>query len=150
LAVFNAVEDNTGQEAITYLIQVASIWMDDMDYTEQLNIYRAAIARFRMQAMLWDNTRGEFEGFIERGELPEEMQPFIMTAGGQEKISADFDIQVSSQRIILLNDDRQTRSLLSVDGNLKAPQSADGHGDAFWSVAMAIQAYLNNSMKQFI
>lgn len=145
LCVLEAVEE----KEIIYLIQICNLFLDNTDYNDQLKIFGDAIKRFNMTALLWDNTRSEFDGFAERGELPSEMSPVTMTAGGNDQIAADFDKQVGNKTIILLDDARQTRSILSVDGNLKAAESIDGHGDAFWSVGLAIQAYLKNSMKQF-
>jgi len=141
LTVYEAVPDDD----IIYLIQVASIWLDGVDFNNQIDIFKAAIRRFGISEMLWDNTRGEFEGFMERGELPDEMKPFVFTAGGKEMIAAEFDKKVGNKTIILLNDERQTRSILSVDGNLQSPETADGHGDAFWSNALAVQAFINNN-----
>jgi hypothetical protein len=141
IAVYQAVPD----EKVIYLIQVASIWLDGVDYTEQLRIADVVIQFFGVASFYWDNTRAEFEGFSERGELPPEMRPFTFTAGGKEKIASEFDKQVGKKTIILLNDERQTRSILSVDGNLQSPETADGHGDAFWSNSLAIQAFVDNN-----
>lgn len=145
LCVLEAVEEKD----VIYLIQICSLFLDGTDYNDQLKIFGDAIRRFGMQALLWDNTRAEFDGFAERGELPSEMFPVTMSAGGNDQIAADFDKQVGNKTIILLDDERQTRSILAVDGNLKAAESIDGHGDAFWSVGLAIQAFLKNCMKQF-
>ena len=146
LAILEALPDND----IIYLIQRASIWFDGTDYTDQLAAFAAAIKKFGIVSFYWDNTRAEFDGFHERGELPEEMTPFCFTAGGKEKIASEFDKQVGNKRIILLNDERQTRSILSVDGSLKAPDTAEGHGDAFWSVSLAVQAFIDNNIPSFV
>ena len=37
-----------------------------------------------------------------------------------------------------MNDKRQTEQILAVNDNLEAVESADGHGDSFWSVALAL------------
>lgn len=38
----------------------------------------------------------------------------------------------------MLNDDRQKEQILAVDNNLNAMESPDGHGDSFWSNALAL------------
>jgi len=40
----------------------------------------------------------------------------------------------------LLKDERQTQQIISVNNDLKAPVTPMGHGDAFFSIAMAVQA----------
>jgi len=142
LAVFAIVPD----KGLDYLIQVASLWLDSTDYTDQIQLLSQAITRFGISRLLYDNTRGEFEGFAERGELPDEMVPVVLSAAYNQRLAGDFDKTVNKKQIILLNDDRQTRSILSVDDNLKAPESGDGHGDAFFSVGLAIQAFLENTV----
>lgn len=141
LAIFAIVPD----DGIDYLIQVASIWLDATDYTNQLDLMQAAITRFGISRLLYDNTRGEFEGFAERGELPSEMVPVVLSASYNQRMAGDFDKVVNKKQIIFLNDDRQTRSILAVDDNLKAPESGDGHGDAFFSCGLAIQGFLENA-----
>lgn len=146
LAVFDAVKDGD----VIYLIEICSLWLDGVDYNEQIEILKRAIQRFGIVRLPYDNTRAEFDGFAERGEMPDEMTPVVMTSGGQERIATDLDKMVNQKRIILLNDERQTRSLLSVDDNLKAPESGDGHGDAFWSVGLAVQGFLDGSASQLL
>jgi hypothetical protein len=86
---------------------------------------------------------------MENGELDDQAYPIVMTSASQDKMASNFDKVVnvnenSKVRLILLNDDRQTRSIISMDANLKAPSSPEGHGDAFWSGALAVQAYFDN------
>ena len=42
--------------------------------------------------------------------------------------------------LILLNDLRQLRQIITVDKALRAASTIDGHGDAFWSNGLAIRA----------
>ena len=51
-----------------------------------------------------------------------------------------FEQYVHSGNLELLADSRQTQQILSVNNELKAPQTPMGHGDAFFSIAMALQA----------
>ena len=40
----------------------------------------------------------------------------------------------------MIKDERQKQQILSVSNDLKAPDTPMGHGDAFFSIAMALQA----------
>jgi len=45
---------------------------------------------------------------------------------------------VTKGAIRFQNSQRMIRSILSVNNNLEALETTDGHGDAFWSIAMAL------------
>ena len=150
LAVLELIEEKIKDETNIYLIQVCSLFLDEYEYQEQVLILNKAIRKFRIATMYFDNTRSEIESYIENGELESEAVPFVMGSASQDKIAANFDKVVNTNdkskvKLILLNDDRQTRSLISIDGNLKAPSGPEGHGDAFWSLSMAVQAYFDNN-----
>ena len=51
-----------------------------------------------------------------------------------------FEQYVHDKRVKLLKNERQTQQILSVNNELKAPDTPMGHGDAFFSIAMALQA----------
>jgi hypothetical protein len=122
------------------LYQVHSKFMDGWNYVDQLEYVRQAIKYFKIARMDFDNTRAEFEGFYEAGELPEEMQGLVFNAKNKFTMAAEFDKLVAQKRIFLLEDDRQRRQILSVDNDLNAIATKDGHGDAFFSVCLAIRA----------
>jgi hypothetical protein len=52
---------------------------------------------------------------------------------------------VNEGNMRLLADERQTSQILSVNNELKAPETPMGHGDAFFSIAMALQATFESS-----
>lgn len=122
------------------LYQVHSKFMDGWNYVDQLEYVRQAIQFFKVARLDFDNTRAEFEGFYEAGELPEEMQGLVFNAKNKFTMAAEFDKLVAQKRIFLLNDDRQRRQILSVDNDLNAIATKEGHGDAFFSVCLAIRA----------
>ncbi len=122
------------------LYQVHSKFMDGWNYIDQLEYVRDAIKYFKVARLDFDNTRAEFEGFYEAGELPEEMQGLVFNGKNKFTMAAEFDKLVAQKRIYLLNDDRQRRQILSVDNDLNAIATKDGHGDAFFSVCLAIRA----------
>lgn len=45
---------------------------------------------------------------------------------------------VLSGNLELINDTRQTDQILAVTSDLQAFESVDGHGDSFWSNALAL------------
>jgi hypothetical protein len=146
LAVFELIEEIK----IAWLIQVCSLWLDEYEYQEQVRVLNKAIRKFKIGTLYFDNTRSEIESYIENGELESEAIPFVMTSTSQDKIAGNIDKVINTNdeskvKIILLNDDRQTKSLISVDGNLKAVSTPEGHGDAFWSIGLGVQAYFDNA-----
>jgi hypothetical protein len=98
-----------------------------------------------IESILFDNTRAEFDTFEENGELPSEMEGFIMSAKSQQSIATGFDQTITAGRLELVIDDRQKRQILAVDNDLKAPSTFEGHGDAFWSIALALKKYREGS-----
>ena len=59
-----------------------------------------------------------------------------------------FETFVNEGNMRLLADERQTSQILSVSNELKAPETPMGHGDAFFSIAMALQACFESSQYQ--
>ena len=57
-----------------------------------------------------------------------------------------FEQYVHSDTLKLLADERQRQQILSVNNELKAPEGPMGHGDAFFSIAMALQAAYESSL----
>lgn len=123
-----------------------SWWFDGWDYDTQLEFIKSAMQRYHVRALAYDNTRGELELMEERGELPRQMIPVSLTAHHKWKLATDFDVEVTNQRLFLLDEsddagyDRQLEQILAVDNGLDAMQTAMGHGDSFWSNALAIFA----------
>ena len=101
-----------------------------------------AIENLRIDRLNYDDTRAEFEGFRERGELPDGMFGVAFTAKSKFKMAAEVDRFITGEKILLINDQRQKRQLLNVDNDLKAVQTSEGHGDCFFSLCLAVTAYL--------
>lgn len=121
------------------MVQILSKWMDNWDYLDQVVYCKLMIERWGAW-MLYDNTRGELEAFEEQNMLPSEMEP--VTLAGKERwlIASALNRRVAGtggEKLVLLPDDRQRRQLLVVDNQLKAPETGEGHGDAFWSLGLA-------------
>jgi len=122
------------------LIQILSIWFDHMDYKDQIGNCRLAIDAFKIQKLIYDDTRAEFEGFKEVGTLPPQMEGISFTDKIKHKIAVSFEKKVNSKDIMLINDQRQKRQILNCDNDLKSMETPEGHGDSFWSNALAIYA----------
>jgi hypothetical protein len=60
-----------------------------------------------------------------------------------------FEQYVHSGRLKLLSDERQRGQILCVSNELKAPNTPMGHGDAFFSIAMALYALYESSLNSF-
>jgi hypothetical protein len=124
-----------------WLVQVLSKWMDGWDYIDQLDYLKGIIQDFKVAKLYFDNTRAEFEGFYEEGKLPSEMEGLTFTAKNKFTMATELDRMVTQDKIRLVDDKRQKRQLLNVDNDLKAVETAEGHGDSFFSICLAVQAF---------
>ncbi len=129
-----------GKDRKKRLVQLLSYWMDSTDYIKQLEICKDVIKNFKLDRLFYDDTRAEFEGFKEAGDLPPEMKGLPFTEKLKYQIAVEFEKRVVNKTILMLADDRQKRQILNVDNDLKSAEMAEGHGDSFWSNALAIHA----------
>jgi len=123
------------------LVQVHSQFMDGWDYIDQIEYLRKAIKNFKIAKMIYDDTRAEFESFNEAGTLPSEMEGLAFTAKNKYTMSTEVDSIITKGDIRFLDDRRQRRQILSVDNDLKAVATEEGHGDCFFSLCLAVKAY---------
>ena len=91
-----------------------------------------------------DNTRGELE---DRG-LNNVWRSMHFSTKSKNTMAQIFEQYVHSGNLKLLSDERQRQQILSVNNELKAPETPMGHGDAFFSIAMALQAAYESSVYQ--
>jgi hypothetical protein len=136
------MDDGTVTQARTNytLRQLVSRWFDGVPYTKQLVYFRKAIESFGIRRFLYDNTRAELEALGEQGALPKAMVPVTASSRTNWEMASAFDVAVNRGQLELVEDERQIRQILLVDNNLKAPETNEGHGDSFFSNAMAICA----------
>jgi hypothetical protein len=127
------------------LKQIHSKFMDGWDYSRQLEYLNTITEQLSIQFLFYDNTRGEFEVMAELGELPASMVPVSFNRKTMHKMSAELDRALSNKEISFIQDDRQRRLVLSVTNDLKAPVTAEGHGDAFWSICLALMYRVQGS-----
>ncbi len=130
--------------------QIVSRWFDSVQYIDQLEWAKAAVESFGMIRLKYDNTRAEFEALDEMKEVPRQMEAVTMTKAGNFAAASALDRVVNRKEIRFLPDDRQLRQICVVDNDLKAPETSEGHGDAFFSCALAIQAATEETPKMSI
>lgn len=119
--------------------QVHSKWFDKWDYKDQVEYLARAIDAFGIYLLPYDNTRGEFEGFDEQGLLPAEMEAVNFSHRSKHSMAANFDKCLTNKRVELLPERRQRDQVLIVNNDLVAPETKDGHADAFWSICLALK-----------
>ena len=129
------------------LIQIFSKWMDGWGYVEQFEYLQAldeGVDNLNIECVNYDNTRGEFEVYEEKSELPEWMVPINFSVRSKMKMAVTFENRIRAKgkpTIYLLKDGRQKRQILSVDNDLHAMETPEGHGDSFWSNGLACMAF---------
>lgn len=122
--------------------QVASIWLPQgTPYIEQLARVKELAGELNVRTLSYDATRGELEALREQGNLDHRFEPVTFSAESKALMAGVLNLALEQGRLRLLDDRRQERSILQVRNNLQADDSpATGHGDAFWSVSMALKA----------
>lgn len=133
-SVFEMWEDKDG----THYKQLLSKWLDGWDYKKQLEYLTHAIELYKIDVLRYDDTRGEFEGFKEQGLIPREMKPVHFSMKSKNAMAVSMQTAVLSGNLELINDTRQTDQILAVTSDLQAFESVEGHGDSFWSNALAL------------
>ena len=124
--------------------QIHQTWLDGWDYTAQIAFLNEIAENFNLTKGYIDNTRGELE---DRG-LNTKWWGMHFTAKSKMTMAQIFETYVNEGNTKLLADERQTSQILSVNNELKAPETPMGHGDAFFSIAMALQACFESSRYQ--
>ena len=119
--------------------QFFQVFMDRWDYTKQVRYVQGLIDYYVIDEIRYDNTRGELEPFVEQNLIsPRIWRPIIFGTKSKFQMASNFSRHVNNKTVHLLNDQRMIDSILSVNNDLDAPQTEIGHGDAFWSVSMAL------------
>ena len=125
------------------LIMIHQKFLDNWEYTKQVDYLKSAVEYFNIQRIYIDNTRGEME---ERG-LPRQCIPIVLGAHtgskskGKMELATQFAKLIEQKRIKLIDDDRFISQIVCVTNDLQAPNSPMGHGDSFISVILAVGVY---------
>ena len=128
LVIFSRIGDE--------LRQLNQTWLDGWNYSDQIQFLNEVAQNFQLEKGYIDNTRGELE---DRG-LAQVWHPMVFTAKSKHTMAQVLEEFVHGGKLKLLKDQRQTQQIISVNNDLKAPVTPMGHGDAFFSIAMATQA----------
>ena len=124
------------------LEQIHQSWLDGWSYSDQIQYLNDVAENFPIDKGYIDNTRGELE---DRG-LKEVWKSMGFTVKSKNTMAQVFENYVSSDNLKLLVDERQRQQIISVNNSLKAPETPLGHGDAFFSIAMATLAAYESSL----
>ncbi len=119
-------------------IQIYQKFLEGWGYNEQLKHVNELIRKLKVDEGAYDATRGEMESFVERGEMDNILQPVIFKNTNKHDMATNFEKMVENNEVELLNDRRMLDQILVVDNDLKALETPEGHGDSFWSIAMAL------------
>ena len=126
-------EDKTG-----HWKQIYSRFLDEWGYDEQVKHLNDLVNRFKVDEGAYDNTRGEYESYVERGELPSVLEPVIFKTTNKHSMATNFEKMVENKEVELLKDRRMINQILVVDNDLQALETPEGHGDSFWGIALAL------------
>ena len=133
------------QEYNGVITQVHQSWLDNWEFTAQVKYLNSLVENFDLDYAFYDNTRGELE---DRG-LNNKWYPMHFSLKSKNEMAQIFEEYVHSGNLHLLRDERQRSQILSVNNELKAPDTVEGHGDAFFSVAMALRAVYDSTSMGF-
>ena len=116
--------------------QIHQSWLDGWNYSDQIEFLNEVAENFNIDKGYIDNTRGELE---DRG-LDYRWHPLVFSVKSKNTMAQIFEQYVLSGKLKLLKDERQKQQILTVSNELKAPETPMGHGDAFFSIGMALLA----------
>lgn len=136
LAIYERWEDK--DDGKYHYRQLLSKWFDHVEYKDQLDFLLWAIEAYRIDVLRYDNTRGEFEGFAEQGLLHRCMKPVSFNVKTNNAMAASLSAIICEKRCSIIDDVRQIDQMLQVNNELQAIESPMGHGDSFWSNALAM------------
>ena len=123
-----------GSKNITDLQNILEI----RSYKNARNHVNELIRKLKVDEGGYDATRGEMESFVERGEMSNVLEPIIFKTTTKHDMATNFEKMVENKEVELLNDRRMLDQILVVDNDLKSLETPEGHGDSFWSIAMAL------------
>ena len=125
--------------------QIHQSWLDGWAFSDQVEYLNEVAENFKITKGYIDNTRGELE---DRG-LNRTWYPMHFTLKAKNTMAQIFEKYVHSGNLFLIRDERQRQQILSVNNELKAPETPMGHGDAFFSIALALQALFETTQQKY-
>jgi hypothetical protein len=136
--------------------QIYEKWMDGWDYSKQVEFINGMIEARLIDRINYDDTRSELESFREKKLIDTSIwKPIVFKVKTKFDMASNFSRLVNykekdkiTPKVHLLNRQRMIDSILSVSNDLQAVESSIGHGDAFWSISLAL--YKDTPYKPYI
>ena len=125
--------------------QTVSEWFDETALNDVLEACKALCDEHGVSRLLFDNTRDELTVPMARGDVPGNWEEERFTAQGKFEMARRLEYVLNAGELKLLPDERQQRQLALVNDMLKAEETAEGHADCFWSIALAVKAAMGKS-----
>ena len=133
IGVFAQAPDGT-------LVQVYQQFLDHLDYRAQVKFINRVVDHFGVNKAYYDSTRAELD---DRG-LDSRVKGQRFTKSLKANIALLLERRVyatpEEPGLVLIRDDRMLRQMSAVTKDLESVETAEGHGDAFWSCALAVKA----------
>ena len=118
-------------------IQVCQKWLDGWSYEDQISLLNNAVINFGIDRGYFDGTRGEFD---ERN-LDPVWRPVSLQTKTQKTVAQSFETGVCSGKLRMIENERQHNQIIAVNVDLRAAETTLGHGESFWSNALALHAH---------
>lgn len=116
--------------------QLYSRFMDQWLYDNQAEHLNKIAEKFHVTRGYYDNTKAELE---DRG-LNRVWRPITFTLKSKFQMASAFDHYVHSGMFFIIEDSRQKSQITCVNRDLQAAETPAGHGDSFFSCALACLA----------
>lgn len=122
------------------LVMIYHEFMDHLNYGAQTKHINRVIKHFDVTKGYYDKTRAELE---DRG-LSKRLRGVSFTKSKKANMALLFERRIDASEdepgIVLLPDGRMLRQISAVTKDLKSVETSEGHGDVFWSIALAVWA----------
>jgi len=107
-------------------------------HPSQVEYIKESIKKFCIDKIYYDATRGELEGALESGYLTSHFVPIVFTYKMKSQLATDFGKAVLNKQVEIFDDEDILNSICSVTNDLISLETVMGHGDEFWTAAMAL------------
>jgi len=144
VTAFEFVPIGKGQEIA---VQRHVKWLEGWEYYKQLDYVKGLVERLRADWVNFDNTRGELEGFYEKGQMDKSVFfPINFNVKTKSQMATEYEKRVhnadsrgnKAPTIQHINHRRSINQVLVVTNDLQAVATHEGHGDSFWGNALAL------------
>ncbi len=128
-------------------VQRHIMWMEGWDYPKQLDYVKGLVERLRGDWVNYDNTRGEMEGFYDKGYMDKTIfHPVNFSVKTKSSMAVEYEKRVMNETlqgnrsptVMHINHQRSINQILVVTNDLHAVATHEGHGDSFWGNALAL------------